>query len=107
MNKKIREAMRQAEKMDSIREEQNRRYQKMQEFRAQQEWDTEQQKLRNIESKASYGQKYAHMKHQILQQNRQDYEQARAQRQDCLEKKYEIIQENTLRLREKYERQKS
>lgn len=70
MNKKIREAMRQAEKMDSIREEQNRRYQKMQEFRAQQEWDTEQQRLRNIESKASYGQKYAHMKHQILQQNR-------------------------------------
>ena len=34
MNKKIREAMRQAEKMDAIREEQNKRYERMQEFRA-------------------------------------------------------------------------
>lgn len=53
------------------------------------------------------GQKYAYMKQQILAKNQADYEQTWAQRKDCLEKKYEIIQENTLRLREKYQRQKS
>ena len=34
MNKKIREAVRQAEKMDAIREEQNKRYTRMQELKA-------------------------------------------------------------------------
>ena len=52
MSKKIREAMRQAEKMDMIREEQNRRYEMMQEFRAHQEWETDQQRARNNEAKS-------------------------------------------------------
>lgn len=51
MNKKIREAVRQAEKMDAIREEQNRRYQDMQELKAQQAWDVEQQKMKNQDSR--------------------------------------------------------
>lgn len=51
MNKKIREAVRQAEKMDAIREEQNKRYQEMQELKAQQAWDVEQQKMKNQDSR--------------------------------------------------------
>lgn len=47
MNKKIREAVRQAEKMDAIREEQNKRYTRMQELRAFQQWETEQQRMKN------------------------------------------------------------
>lgn len=47
MNKKIREAVRQAEKMDAIREEQNKRYTRMQQLKAHHEWETEQQRMKN------------------------------------------------------------
>ena len=51
MNKKIREAVRQAEKMDAIREEQNKRYTRMQQLKAHHQWETEQQRLKNQEAK--------------------------------------------------------
>lgn len=80
MNKKIKEAMRQAEKMDAIREEQNRRYQNMQEFRALQDWETENQRAKNMESKAQSGMRYASMKDRILKQNQDFYSEIRTQR---------------------------
>lgn len=66
MNKKIREAMRQAEKMDAIREEQNRRHEMMLEFRTHQEWETECQKMKNYDLKAQSKAKKDNMLNQNL-----------------------------------------
>lgn len=65
MNSKIREAVRQAEKMNSIKDEQDRRYQMMMDFKATQQWKVEQQKMKNQESKQRNLSKLANQKQSI------------------------------------------